>query len=416
MSIKRYDFKSQKNVKLSDHFSVYEFASTSGSKVYSNEVLVDTALVQMLEKIYSHFNCSKIIISSGYRTSAHDKAVGGSGRGYHCTGQAADFCCYDKSGNRIDSKKIVCYLEDIKCYGIGYKCGGSQYYTHADTRSSSAKWWGDESKNYRSIQSINGSTSFYTYLGLKSSSPTSAPNKTASDKAMSLSSKGLNLIKSFEGLSLKACKAVSTEKYYTIGYGHYGADVKAGQTITEAQALALLKSDIEKFVKAVNDAIKVGITQNQFDALVSLCYNIGTGAFAASDTVKYLNAGKLWHGAADIPSWRKSGGAILTGLQNRRTKELRLFATGQDFTLCDVMRVRSSASTSSKVKRVSEVTANGRNCCTSSDARAYAMFKSGTVITALDITVTYSRNKIQIWVKCPSGYICLRDGNEIYAI
>lgn len=418
MPINKYDLKSQKNLKLSDHFSVYEFASTSGNKVYSNEVRVDTELVNMLEQIYSHFNCSKIIISSGYRTPAHDKAVGGSGSGYHCTGQAADFCCYDKSGKAIPSSKIVLYLEDINCWGIGYKCGGATNYTHADTRPQSRKWWGDESKNSASIQSINGASSFYTYLGVKNSTTsTSTPSNTITvDKTMSLSSNGLNLIKSFEGLTLTATKAVSSEKYYTIGYGHYGSDVKAGQTITQAQALTLLKSDIKIFEKAVNDAVKVGITQNQFDALVSLCYNIGTGAFKSSDTVKYLNSNKLWHGAADIPSWRKSGGVIVPGLQNRRTKELQLFAEGQDFTLSDNMNVRSSASTSAKIKKVSEVTANGRACCTSSSSGANAVFKSGTVITALTVSVSYSSNKIQIWVKCPSGYICLRDGNEIYAV
>lgn len=422
MSVKTYKYSTQKNTKLSDHFSVYEFASINDSGyLYSDSVLIDTALIDLLEKIRDHFNCSKIIISSGYRTSAHDKAVGGSGSGYHCKGQAADFCCYDSAGKQIDSKKVVCYLEDISCYGIGYKCGGSQYYTHADTRAASAKWWGDESKSYRSIQSINGSTSFYTYLGISKSSSTSTSNntntvKTTTDKTMSLSANGLNLIKSFEGLSLKACKAVSTEQYYTIGYGHYGADVKAGQTITQTQAESLLKSDVAQFEKAVNSAITVGVTQNQFDAMVSLCYNIGIGAFNSSDLVKFINSGKPWHAAAEFPLWRKSGGTILAGLQTRRTKELNLFSVGNDYTLNDTMNVRTGAGTSYSIKKVNQLTTDGKKHATSSNANDNAVFKSGTIITAQEIKVIYSTSKIDVWVRCPSGWICLKSGNDIYAV
>ena len=64
---------------------------------------------------------------------------------------------------------------------------------------------------------------------------------------MKTSNKGINLIKSFEGLRLRAYKPVSTEKYYTIGYGHYGADVTANMVITETQAIEYLKKDLEKF-------------------------------------------------------------------------------------------------------------------------------------------------------------------------
>lgn len=347
------------------------------------------------------------------------EAVGGSGMGYHCKGQAADFCCYDSAGKQIDSKKIVCYLEDISCYGIGYKCGGSQYYTHADTRAASAKWWGDESKNYRSIQSINGSTSFYTYLGISkstSSTTTTTTVKTTADKIMTLSANGLNLIKSFEGLSLKACKAVSTEKYYTIGYGHYGADVKANQTITEAEALALLKRDCTTFVSAVNEAVTVGVTQNQFDAMVSLAYNIGVNAFKSSDLVKFLNAGKPWAATAEFPLWRKSGGAILAGLQTRRQKEMSLFGVGCDYTLSDNMNVRSGAGTSYSIKKVSQLTADGKKHATSTNANDNAVFKKGTVVTAQELKAVYSTSKIDIWCRCPSGWICLKNGNDIYAV
>lgn len=412
MSVITYKYSTQKNTKLSEHFSVYEFASKgSNGYLYSDNILIDTALIELLEKVFEHFNCSKIIISSGYRTSTHDKNVGGSGSGYHCTGQAADFCCYDSSGKQIDSGKVACYLEDINCYGIGYKCGGSQYYTHADTRSLSSKWHGDESKSNLSIQSINGSVSFYDYLGIKRTSSKDTSSKTN----MSLSDSGLDLIKSFEGLSLKACKAIPTEKYYTIGYGHYGADVKAGQTITESEALNLLRTDVKLFENTVNSAIKVKVTQNQFDAMVSLCYNIGVGAFQSSDLVEFLNNKKFWYGAAEFPLWRKAGGSILIGLQNRRAKELSLFAVGMDVSLTDSMNVRTGAGTSYKIKKVNQLTADGKRKATTTNTYSNAVFKSGTAITILEVKVNYSNSQIDIWGRCPSGWVCLKQGDSIFA-
>ena len=91
-----------------------------------------------------------------------------------------------------------------------------------------------------------------------------------------ISSNGVVLIKSFEGFSRVACKALPSEKYLTIGYGHYGKDVKPNQTITEAEAVKLLVKDLSGFVAKVNKYNrKYGFTQNEFDALVSFCYNVG---------------------------------------------------------------------------------------------------------------------------------------------
>ena len=83
---------------------------------------------------------------------------------------------------------------------------------------------------------------------------------------------GVDLIKEFEGCRLTAYKATSSEQYYTIGYGHYGADVYPGMTITQQQAENLLKSDLIRFENNVNDFLSkydITIKQNQFDALVT---------------------------------------------------------------------------------------------------------------------------------------------------
>lgn len=138
---------------------------------------------------------------------------------------------------------------------------------------------------------------------------------------MNISSRGVELIKSYEGLSLKACKALPTEKYYTIGYGHYGKDVKPGSVITKEKALELLKQDIAGFVAKVNKYQgKYHWNQNQFDALVSFAYNVGS-------IDGLTNNGKRSNDqiADKFVAYSNSGGKFIQGLYNRRIKERNLF-------------------------------------------------------------------------------------------
>lgn len=136
-----------------------------------------------------------------------------------------------------------------------------------------------------------------------------------------ISENGLNIIRDFEGCRLTAYKAVPSEKYYTIGYGHYGADVQPGMKITLEQAIQYLKKDIEKFEKIVNKYDwKYMWSQNEFDAMVSFAYNIGN--------IDQLTA----HGTrvkATLPDkmvlYNKSGGKVLAGLTKRRAIESALF-------------------------------------------------------------------------------------------
>ena len=142
---------------------------------------------------------------------------------------------------------------------------------------------------------------------------------------MKVNQDGIGLIKKFEGCRLTAYKPVSSEKYYTIGYGHYGADVKEGMTITQEQAEEYLKQDLEKFEKGVDDCVKVGITQNQFNALVSFAYNCGIGALQTSTLLKKLNACDFEGAANEFLRWNKSNGVALPGLTNRRVAERDMF-------------------------------------------------------------------------------------------
>ena len=142
---------------------------------------------------------------------------------------------------------------------------------------------------------------------------------------MKLDTTGLNLIKSFEGCRLKAYKCVPTEKYYTIGFGHYGKDVSKDMVITSKQAEELLKKDVAKFEQYVNSYVKVDITQSMFNALTSFCYNCGGGALSSSNLLKYVNKKEFTKAANEFPKWNKSGGKVLNGLVKRREKEKKEF-------------------------------------------------------------------------------------------
>jgi GH24 family phage-related lysozyme (muramidase) len=142
---------------------------------------------------------------------------------------------------------------------------------------------------------------------------------------MNISQAGIDLIKKFEGCRLKAYKAVKTEIYFTIGYGHYGSDVKEGQVITQAEANRLLETDLRKFVLGVNALLKVPVNQNQFDALVSFAFNCGVGALQKSTLLKYINITDFISASNEFDEWVHAGGKVLNGLVNRRAAEKALF-------------------------------------------------------------------------------------------
>lgn len=139
-----------------------------------------------------------------------------------------------------------------------------------------------------------------------------------------ISQNGIDLIISFEGLSLKAYKPVSTEKYYTIGYGHYGSDVKKDMIIDKKKAIELLKNDCRKFENNVNKyQPHYNFNQNQYDAMVSFAYNIGS-----IDGLTKNGTRSIEEIEKTIPLYNKSGGKVLKGLTVRRNKELDLFKKG----------------------------------------------------------------------------------------
>lgn len=153
--IKKYEFgdKSQ----LSPHFNVQEFRCKCGQP---HDIMIAEELVDKLEKLYSALNCSKIIVTSGYRCTNHDKNVGGSGFGQHTKGTAADICCYGQDGQLISSKTVCCKAQDIGFGGIA-NITTEYKYIHVDVRTGS-KWYGDETKGNSTVTS-----DFYQYFGIQ---------------------------------------------------------------------------------------------------------------------------------------------------------------------------------------------------------------------------------------------------------
>lgn len=138
---------------------------------------------------------------------------------------------------------------------------------------------------------------------------------------MKISDRGIALIKQFEGCKLTAYKPVPTEKYWTIGYGHYGPDVAPGAVISQIQADMYLRLDLDKFEKKVekyND--KYHWTQNEFDALVSFAYNIGSIDQLTANGTRSKSTISM-----KIPEYCKAGGKKLPGLVKRRVAEQALF-------------------------------------------------------------------------------------------
>jgi len=148
---------------------------------------------------------------------------------------------------------------------------------------------------------------------------------------MRLDSKGYDLIKTFEGLSLKPylCSA----KVPTIGYGNTfytnGVKVKMSDApITQEKANEMLKVIADSFALKVSKIVPSGLTQNQFNALVSFAFNLGVQALTNSTLLRLVkinpNDGNI---AKEFLRWNKAGGKVVDGLTKRRIKESALYFT-----------------------------------------------------------------------------------------
>ncbi len=152
-----YSYK--KNKQLSKHFNNREFASIVNGQLYTDRILVNKKLVTMLEKFFD-YGIGTVIVLSGYRNTAADRAVGGDGYGAHTKGLAADIVAY-KNGKPLSSKVVAALASLIGFSGIGITGPTG---CHVDVRDGknykNAHWWGDETTGNNYIKS------FLNYAGL----------------------------------------------------------------------------------------------------------------------------------------------------------------------------------------------------------------------------------------------------------
>ena len=142
---------------------------------------------------------------------------------------------------------------------------------------------------------------------------------------MKLSQRGFDLIKQFEGYSSKAYPDPATGGApWTIGYGTTKG-VKPGMVITAEQAEKMLREDVAKFESGVSALLKVPTTQGQFDAMVSLAYNIGLGNFGKSTLLRKHNEKCYSCAAGQFPAWNRAAGKVMNGLTRRRNAERAMY-------------------------------------------------------------------------------------------
>jgi len=145
---------------------------------------------------------------------------------------------------------------------------------------------------------------------------------------MKVNQAGIDLVKAFEGCKLTAylCPA----KIPTIGFGatfyQDGTKVKLGDKITQAQADELLKHHLDTFAERIITYFKKPLNDNQFSAVLSFSYNLGTGALKSSNLLKKINANPADQTIREeFLKWKYAGGKILPGLERRRIAESKLY-------------------------------------------------------------------------------------------
>lgn len=137
---------------------------------------------------------------------------------------------------------------------------------------------------------------------------------------MNYSSACVELVKKYEGCSLTSYADAGG---YSIGYGHFG--VAAGQTITQAEADAILLEDLNQVADKVNMYVTRALTQGQFDALCDFVFNLGSGVFHKSKLLYYVNTGADAWVESNLMMYVYSSGKIMQGLVNRRTDEATMY-------------------------------------------------------------------------------------------
>lgn len=256
---------------------------------------------------------------------------------------------------------------------------------------------------------------------------------------MKISQRGIDLIKEFEGCRLTAYK--DAVGIWTIAYGHT-KNVKQGMKITQEQAEELLKEDLAEYEAKVEKYNKYNWNQNQFDALVSFAYNIGSIDQLTSNGRRAIKTI-----SEKILEYNKAGGKVLEGLTRRRKAEKALFdeavkadlsgikdeltnlsadsekgqekassevrspyIVGQTYTINvnTALNVRKGAGKSFGLVGYSNLTQDGKNHSNGGSA-----LKNGTKVLAQEVKVI---SPTEVWIKIPSGWVCAIDGEKKHIV
>lgn len=144
---------------------------------------------------------------------------------------------------------------------------------------------------------------------------------------MNVSEDGIRAMQHHEGFSLKAYPDPATGgDPWTIGYGHTGSEVRKGVVWTKQECDEVFAQDLQKFAIGVSRSIGESITtQDQFDAMVSLAYNVGLANFRSSTLLKKHKASDYAGAEAQFARWNKAAGKVMKGLTTRRAAEAKMY-------------------------------------------------------------------------------------------
>ena len=134
----------------------------------------------------------------------------------------------------------------------------------------------------------------------------------------------VSFVKRWEGLKLEASPDPLVPGVWDVGYGHV-LRTEERPTWTREQADAALRMDLDATAVGVDDAVRVTLAQHEFDALVSLAFNVGTKAVAESTLMRRLNGNDFYGAADEFLRWNRAGGRIVAGLVKRRQAEQSMF-------------------------------------------------------------------------------------------
>lgn len=144
-------------------------------------------------------------------------------------------------------------------------------------------------------------------------------------KTCTTSQDGISTIQFFEGFSPFVYK--DSAGLDTIGYGHLLLPhERIDEPLLGHAAVALLRSDLTRTEKGLNQALTRRLRTNQFDALSSFAFNVGVGACTRSTLFRYVNAGRHGEVPAQFARWVYAGGKPIAGLKARRAREAKLYA------------------------------------------------------------------------------------------